>query len=609
MSNDLWWESDEEDAHEDILRTVWDIEEENRDFHQTNLRCASLYSGRAINSLDGSFGTKDPLSYRGMYRSGENATQNVVDTATSLIAKNRPKGTFSTTDAEYSTRHKAKMLDQYCYSVFQQQKVYRKTPLWFRDAAVYGTGVLKVFDDAGRAGISRRLIDNIVVNEKECQNDHEPRSIHEVMLIDKTVLKRMYPEAEDEIEDAAGRQINSFRQTPKQLVRVVESYHVPSERGGDDGVRSVVINGKTLEWDKWVHDWHPYVFHRWRHPATGFYGHGLVEQLAWFQLRLNRLNAHIEKCQNLASSPLIFVEMSSKVHREVLQSNKIMRTVYFRGRKPEWFVPQAVGTEIYQFRKEIVASMFNSAGVSQMSAHSTKPAGIEAGIALRELGDIETQRFVINVQEFEAGIGEELPEKLVSISRDIYKEGGEVTFPDGDFVKQVPWQDVDLPNDTYRIDVEPSSILSRTPSGRIQEVTDLMQYGIFDRDEARDALNHPDVDRKQSLANADIEITEQIIQRLGKGERLTPDAYQNLDLTKKMVQQGYLRAKLCGAPQDILENYRNYVNLTVKLIQKMQPKPEAVAGQPMPPDMAPTQGEPPPMGPMGAMPFPQGAVA
>jgi hypothetical protein len=351
------------------------------------------------------------------------------------------------------------------------------------------------------------------------------------------------------------------------------------------------------------------VWFRWSRPLTGFYGQGIAEELLDVQVRLNQLNRFIQKCQDLIAVPRVFVDVASKTLKVQLD-NKVGAIIPYRGKPPTFFTPQALSAEIYNERDRLVRDAFNRIGVSQLSAQSLKPAGLESAVALREFNDIEGQRFAIQAQRYEQWF-KDLARKIIECGRDLYKRGKapKTVYASRNLVEHIDWADVDMEEDRYALDIEAASILSMSPAARLQAVTELAQVGAIQQPEVRKLLRHPDLEHSDNIAYADFEDIEAVIEMLLDGKYEPPEPFQNLELGIRRCQLAMLKAKREGAPEDILENFRTWVSQAERELTMSQAPP--AGAPPMPEEAAMLQQEaqagplgagPPMQGPPGMMP-------
>jgi len=611
--NSFWWQESDEAMHEAVFTHVEALEESQKYIHETNIRNGRLYANMDMSSLDWTI-TQRNNSRKNLGRVTENLIQSVCDTATSMIAGNNARVTFQTDGASFKVQRRARMLEKWIEGKFDEVKFYRESTRAFRDAVVFGTGVLKIYEHDKDIRCERVLISEIKIDEMECRSS-EPRQLHQVKFIDKEVLKAEFPEFKAQIGEAglkhSGQSHTAYLTETPNIAVVVESYHLPSSRGAKDGKRTICIDNATLVSETWSKDYFPFLFYRWSEPICGFYGQGLSEQLTGIQLRINQLNAFIQKCQDLIAVPRVFVDIASK-NLKIQINNEIGAIIPYRGKPPVFDTPQAVSQEIYSFKESLWRRGFEIAGISQMAATSKKPVGLESAVALREYNDIGTQRFSYNAQQYER-LSPDAAMRFIDIARDIYSRGGECksVFHSKKLVEQICFKKAEINDGSYRIRLEPASILSRTPAGRSQQVVEWSQAGIIDTDEARRLLNHPDLERAADINNAAIEDIEATIEDLLDGKYDPPEPYQNLTMGIRRIQMAYLKARRDGAPENILEDMRRWIESADYELKRAAAEKQAEMQMMMQEEMMQEQmSQAQPEGaPQGAAPPPQAALA
>jgi hypothetical protein len=590
-----FWQTCEANVHEKVFSHVRGIEEHQKYVHDANLLHAKLYSNRDLLGLD--WGTQITRSgIRPLGPVTENVIQSVIDTATALIAKAKPRPTIVTDGADFTLTRKARKLDRFIFAEYQSHNVYSEAVKTFRDACVFGTGFLKIFADEGKPCFERVMPDEVLVDEREAMAGPPPQ-MHHRKLVDREVLKGLYPEQKDEIDRA---QITdewkyvSYRNSLVSQIVVIESWYLPI--GDMPGRHVICIENETLLDEEWVRDDFPFAVLRWSEPLAGFYGQGLAEQLAGIQLRINKLNKFIDRTQELVATPRFLVPHGSRVKDSHINNAPGSIIHYTGGKPPTVWVGQAVSGEIFKRLEDLKASAFEFAGISMLSAQSRKPAGLESGVALREYSDIETARFAIQSQMYEQFFLE-CANRLLIVAKEVYQDNSDYSAHWRDdrnnLVKTIKWDSVDMESDRFVLKIEASSVLSKTPAARKSDITDLMAMGAITPEDTMRLLGHPDLDRFRDLEEADQREAEAVVEALLDGELESPEPLQNLPLTIDYVHKAYLKAKRDGAPENILAVMQAWITKARDMLQEAAPPP-------MPEEMPPPEGgatgpEPPPM--------------
>jgi hypothetical protein len=573
----LWWRT-KENLHQKVFDYVEGVEKEEEVVFRNHVKHAKLYANC---DLLGFRRSGQAFDRRMLNVVTENVTQSVVDTAGAIIGQNQPRPVFLTDYGDFSMQRKAKLLTQYMEGTFRSIKYYRESAKAFKDACIFGTGAVKFFPRDGKVMGERVLIDEIVVDEEECISTPRPRQIHQRKFVDRYVLAGLFPEHEDIIEEScAGRTRREhwaqFRALESHQVVVIESWRLSSSPGKNDGRHTIVTDKGVLFDEPWSHEWFPFAIFRWNELPTGFYGQGLVEQLSGKQLELNRINQFITLAHKLIASPRVFVDVASKILRTHIERSDVGQIIPYRGKPPVFMTPQAVGAEIYAYKQTVRSTMFEDAGISQMSAQAKTQPGVESAVAQRELVQRQQARFTDKEVQFEE-MSLEATDRILRLSKLLHKGGTnpKAVFREKNFIKTIPWSDVDMEDDRFQMIAEASSILSKTPAGRKQDAIEMGQAGIVDQKTAVRLLAHPDIKYEESMVTASIEDIEAVIEQiLEGGEFIPPDPMQDLQLGIKRMTMAYNKVRHRGAPESVLDDLRTWVQLANDMLMQAQQPPE-----------------------------------
>lgn len=527
-----------------------------------------------------------------------NVCKSNVDTVTAMIAKNRPRATFLTDGADFTQTQRAKDLEKFIEAEFQRSETYDDAVRMFQLGTMVGLGALKIEEDDGKPCVTPTLPWDLVVDKAECLVG-PPRQLHQLRFVDRDVLKGLFPEDADAIEMASAddtvRRWTNYRQVESELIPVVESWHLPSGKDAEDGVHAICIDGHCLKWDPWEHDYFPFVFYRWAERLNNFFGVGLIEEMAGIQNKINKINWHITRCHDLSNSYVLVQAIDAGLKIKASGGSDPLQLLPFKGQfKPEFVIPPAVQPELYQHLDYLIQQARQLAGISEMSATSQKPRELESAIAMQTYNDIETQRFSIQAQRYEKAVLD-VARQMVRLMHDIGNDEIEAKWKSKNLAKTIKWKDVKIDEDLYIMSIEPASIQSRLPSGRIQAAIELGNAGLLPPDELRRLIGHPDIDRTLSLENAATDHAEAIVERLSRGETVVPEAADMLPIAMKHVAQAFVTMKDKNAPPYVLDAFRWWMRRAIMEIKKAPPEitdPMSAIPQPAPPGgMAPPMGQ------------------
>lgn len=600
-----WWPEDRDDKHECIWDIVTRIRRQQEYRRLNDLLHGSLYGNAPI------FGFGPNTYGRPTAGAHVRLSLNVVKNCTAAVvskiaAKNKVKPSFSTFDADYSLKRRARGLEKLVQGAFYQTKFYKKQIPVFRDCCIFGTGVLRLYPDHALTRLEADRVPSweILVDDSEGYYG-DPRCLYHRRYVDKRVLCAIFPEYEEEIEKAQ-TDPDDIAGSPDVLsdyVPVVTAYHLPSLPGEEDGRYTIAISNATLHDSEWTRERFPFAFCRWSEDPAGFFGVGLAYELAGIQAEINDLLQEIQEAHRTIRG-FWAVERNSRVIDTHINDD-LTKIVRYAGQAPTYYAPTAINPEIYQHLWNLYAKAYEICGISQLSAASQKPAGLNSGAALRAYEDTQTERFLevgARLEEFTLDAAELVIEGAREISE---KNGFKVNARSKNYIEKIDFKEVDMPRDSYELQVFPTSMLPSTPAGRIAFTQDMINSKMMSPEDGFALIDMPDTEKYAARVNAPRELLERNLERIiEKGEVISPEPLDDHDLAMREVPRAIARARNDGVPAERIETMLSYVVLTVRLknlglaaIATPPPAPALPAAGPMP-------GAPPPGGAPPAPPSP-----
>ncbi len=592
-----------EPRHKRLFNHVRSLETDQMDVHTANMLNARLYSNRE--PLAFFWGGSLISSIRPLTPNTDNVVQAVVDTLVARVGSMKPKATVYTRGADFATYRRGRNLDKYLWGEFQSLGIHRLGRMVFRDALIYGTGFMKLGVDTLRKEICAERVnpDEVIIDQRECVSDEQPRTWHHRRLVSRVALCGLYPEYEETIEDAQGRdyQYTSYRVPDYDHIVVIETWKLPSNPGAKDGLHTIVIENATLFSEVWEADTAPLIALKWSNPLSGFYGRSVVGDLVGYQVRLNKLNFDIEWGQDVMCVPRVFVDAGSSFLGTRLD-NDIGKEIRYRGTKPEVEVWPAFNPEIYNERERTWTRAHESQGVSQMSSSNKMPDGwrADSSDAIREMSGHEDERFNDRVQALEEWYLD-VAREIIRASADLYrnlKVNNKTAYRSSNVVEQIDWKQCDLDADRFVLQIAASSVLNMTPAARRDKINFWLDRQLITPEEYKSMSGEPDLENIAQLAAASHDAIANGIDKMLDGDTgQSPDPHMNLSYGITLVNNTYLHIKSLDAPEEIQDVFRTWLLTAESLVN--QPVPAAPTGPVMGPDGQP--GLPPPQaGPPGA---------
>lgn len=588
-----WWLEDPRIQYQSIVPLVKQIEQNQAYMSRLHYKYAKLVNNIDLLGYNSLSSPTNSNQRNSSDRPTYNVVKSVVDTITSGIAKSKPRPQFLTDEGDYKLQQRAKKLSKYVEGVLYETDAYTVGQTCFVDSCVFGTGVIKIFEQNNQIKLERVFPDELIVDYYDGMYG-TPRQIHQVKFIDRAVLVESFPDHKNAILAAPnGLSASAQASSTVDMVKVVESWHLPSGKEAGDGVRSICIDTATLTSEPYTKQYFPFVFLRYSDRLAGFYGQGVVEQIVGVQIEINKTLKNIQRAQHLVAVPRVLVDTSGPLPTSQI-SNEIGSLIKYTGTKPDFFTPTGMNPEVYRHLQWLISSAFEMVGVSQLRAGSKKPAGLDSGVALREYSDIESERFAIVGQKYESFFLE-ISEIIVDMSRDLYLNNKDlkVNIKGRDFIKSIKWSEVDLADDAFVMQLFPTNMLPKTPAGRLQAIQELVQSGFIDKDVALDLLDFPDLQSAMNLGTANISlIKKQLDDIMEDGTYNPPEPAMDLVRALTMAQNTYLELRAKNGTDEALELILRYIDDCNRLIQLSTPTELALPTEPVSnvavPEAAPT---------------------
>lgn len=522
-----------------------------------------------------------------------NVVNSAIETLVSKLAKNKPRPWFLTSGGDYRQQRRAKGLTRFVDGVFYENDADAKMQTMQRDACVYGDGLIHVFARNGRVAWERALAVEMYADELEGYYG-KPRSLHRVKDVDRAMLADQFPDHADGINTAP----SAFSDSPSlplvgDMVQVRESWHLPSGEESEDGRHVISVEGCTLLDEEWEHNWFPFARLQFAPRLYGYWGQGAAEQLQPIQLEINKLLSTISKSMWLAGTFKIFLENGSKVVKEHL-NNDIGTMITYTGTPPQYALPPVVQPEVYQQFETLCRKAYEQIGVSQLSANSQKPAGLNSGKALREYNDIESDRFLTIGQQYERA-SLELSRLSIETVKSIAKRGRYRVFaPEKGRALEIDWADIRLDESDYVMKCFPVSSLPNDPAGRLQTIQEYAQAGYLTPRQAQRLLAFPDLEQEDSLASAmEDHLTSALEGMVYEGKAYQPEPYDDLAMARELALEMYARGRTNGLEEERMEMLRAFMGRIDEMQQAMippaAPVPSGASPQAVP--MAPPQSD------------------
>lgn len=502
------------------------IEMRQNAWHEFNLWNSTLFYNRQLPAFRwGSIAAEEELYPADLRTENliETIGQSMLSKACSqpLIPSPVPHGT------SYKVKRSVEKLQKFMAEAWKITEAEDAAAQAFLDAYVSSIGAVQVNFTDGALSVEPVFFDNLIIDNRECTNRTEPRTVRKRMVFPRVAVEAAYP---DFYHSSGRTNYNQHREIAEDYTVVVEAFRRPDKKG-KGGIWMVVCDGKILAERKWKEQWLPIVFFHWSDRGSGFFARSGVEQCIPYQVAQNEINEAIKKTQDICSRPRLLAHTNSNI--DINQwDNEFGRILGYSGTEPKPFIwPTNLG-DLYQERERNRSTCFSYFGLSEMSAGADLPQQVrlDSSAGVREFRNLEDSRHLrlwTRFEKFRLEIAHRFLDMLGKEAPDSFK----VTYM-GD--KAVVAEDISLKDikglskNQFSWTLEAVPLSSQSPAARRETLAAWQSQGKIRPDDDISMVGNPDLERIDRQEQATVRDIDRVLQKLTEGEYEAPAEYSNL---------------------------------------------------------------------------------
>jgi hypothetical protein len=552
----------------------------------------------------------------------DNVCKMAVDTLTAKVATIRPIPQVLTSKGNWKDQRRARKLRQLIQGEFYRQSIHEKlASRVIKDALVCRAGIVQVYREGKKPKVERVHSWTLYTDDWDAEFG-EPLTMMRLRTMDRrkavakfgtnAKLKAKIQEA-GHFESSVRVNRDEERSSTVERVELLEAWYRCPDHDSDDedhecqGRHVIICEGAVLFEEEWPHDYFPFAVLTYDTPNTGWWGTGLVQTLEGYQFSINTANTKLDEMYEQSGKGVLLRDGSGVFKTDIVDGIRVLHC------KPGPYEPSVfdfdlVNEHMRQRPPELVERALNASGVSQMSAQSQKPAGIESGIALQTLDDVESQRHIVFGRRFESWCMD-VARLLIEVIKEIAEEYGDyaVKVPLKGAYLDLKWKDVEI--DGFQLEMQSVGQLFTSFAGRLEKLKTVFEMGAIDRATFLRQLDAGDVQGELDLETVDRLIVDEMIESMLDADDkptnpeepdpayLAPNGYLPLEWAHKRAHQRRLEAQMNGANQRVLSLLGTFIDDCAYLMDKAaEPAapvaPGAAAPPPPPPGSPPGGGLP-----------------
>ena len=407
-----------------------------------------------------------------------NVIKSCIDTLTSKIAQSKVRPFFNTQNGTFKDIQTVKQAQAFFDLFYDLQNVNKKVSETFRDSCIFEQGVIYINEVS--KNIEKALPWQVFVRPAEVTYNKLTRVYYERKDFPTTLL-------EDELVNKAQIQNNDYC---TYGVYYDTFNHIKAELIDGVVIRKTVYKPSKL----------PFIFLHYCSPIVGNTSQSVVDMLNSIQLEIDNLMMKIKDASQLNPALTFCVPKGSSVKTSQLNNRvgqilEYTATPNMTGSPVTVATPAFIDSQYMQLIEELKQSAYELVGISQLSAMSTKPTGLDSGVALSTMENIESDRFETQLNQ------------VIRAYVDIAKTCIEV-FPEEDTILpednqrlSIKWKDIVEESNRMVVQFSAADSLSKDPSTKLQQLQMLAQTGIIPQTRIAQFMELPDIQSGYSLSN------------------------------------------------------------------------------------------------------------
>jgi hypothetical protein len=420
----------------------------------------------------------------------ENVIRSCIDTLTSKIACQKVRPFFNSVNGSWKDFELCTQAQQFFDVLFDEYNVNDIVTLAFKDACIFERGMIYV----SNTGIERMLPWTVYTNPAEDSYNRNTELLWECKKYPKALLPFDIKTSQDLVTYT--RYWNTkekvfYTWIPEANYNQVETYE------------------KEL----------PFVQIYYNKPLFGSSCSSVVDVLFGIQDQIDNL---IRTCAIAAKRNMpktYWVPEGTDVKAGSL-NNEVGQVIPYRP------IPGASGVPVICDEQRIIDPQYRDlidkykqdayelVGISQLSATSQKPQGLNSGIALNTMENIESDRFETQLNQV-IRCYVDLAKKCINIL-----DAKELILPQEKTRTMLNWDDLIDAAKSFNIQFSAAESLSKDPSTKLQQLQSLAQAGIIPQSHIAKYLELPDIESAYNITTNALNAVMSLIKETIEGDEV-----------------------------------------------------------------------------------------
>ena len=512
---------------EKLIKNILEIESHQKAWRQKCRRNLILYEFTPNMDLTSQYDSTTV----GFYNAGnaentsmiqENVIRSCIDTLGSKIASQKVTPFFNTVNGTFREIQVVKAAQQFFDILYDELNVNKTVVQAFIDSCITDRGIIYVNKD-------NKNIERI----QPWQFFFDPREYAYGQLTHCAFKKTDYPAS------------LLTEKTDLQTVTLHEYWSIKEH------IHATYIEElNKVSFDKWDANILPFAILRWSNPVKASSSTCVVDLLFGIQKQINYLLSQIKDASKSSFGIKYIVPTDSDVKINRLNNSNGEVIEYTPQMTPNGVMPvQPITpafmdgqwfTALQQFKQDA----YEMVGISQLSAMSQKPSGLNSGVGLQTMEDIESDRF-----ETQLNSVIRVYVDIAKICMEVFDPLEEV-LPSSIYRGHITWKDITEARNLMSIQFSSLDKISKDPVVKQQIISQWVNSGYISRAHAMQLLEVPDDTRGYSLMNNSLNAVMSVIDDCVEKDIYDVPIYIDTALLKEEITSTLLSLKAAQNPEN-----------------------------------------------------------
>lgn len=512
---------------EKLIKNILEIESYQKAWRQKCRRNLILYEFTPNMDLT----SQNDSTTVGFYNAGnaentsmiqENVIRSCIDTLGSKIASQKVTPFFNTVNGTFREIQVVKAAQQFFDILYDELNVNKVVVQAFVDSCITDRGIIYVNKD-------NKNIERI----QPWQFFFDPREYAYGQLTHCAFKKTDYPAS------------LLTEKTDLQTVTLHEYWSIKEH------IHATYIEElNKVSFDKWDANILPFAILRWSNPVKASSSTCVVDLLFGIQKQINYLLSQIKDASRSSFGIKYIVPTDSDVKINRLNNSNGEVIEYTPQMTPNGVMPvQPIApafmdsqwfTALQQFKQDA----YEMVGISQLSAMSQKPSGLNTGVGLQTMEDIESDRF-----ETQLNSVIRVYVDIAKICMEVFDPLEEV-LPSSIYRGHITWKDITEARNLMSIQFSSLDKISKDPVIKQQIISQWVNSGYISRAHAMQLMEVPDDTRGYSLMNNSLNAVMSVIDDCVEKDIYDVPIYIDTALLKEEITSTLLSLKAAQNPEN-----------------------------------------------------------